>query len=185
MTSDAAHDATHGPARGSAHDATHGPTQRPAQRSTHGPAQGSGRGATGDLWVTRRLSVPASELSWRFSHSGGPGGQGVNTSDSRVELSWDIARSRVLDEDLQKHLTTRLETRLVRGVLTVRASEERSQLRNREIARTRLAGILARALAPAPKARRPTTATRGSKERRLGAKKRRGDVKAMRRRPQY
>ena len=185
MTSDAAHDATHGPARGSAHDATHGPTQRPAQRSTHGPAQGSGRGATGDLWVTRRLSVPASELSWRFSHSGGPGGQGVNTSDSRVELSWDIARSRVLDEDLQKHLTTRLETRLVRGVLTVRASEERSQLRNREIARTRLAGILARALAPAPKARRPTTATRGSKERRLGAKKRRGDVKAMRRRPEY
>lgn len=134
--------------------------------------------------MTRRFSVPASELSWRFSHSSGPGGQGVNTSDSRVELGWDVANSRAIDDDLRRRLTERLGARLVRGVLTVAASEERSQLRNRDIARARLADILSRAVAPPPKKRRPTKATRGSVERRLGAKKRRGDVKRMRRRPE-
>ena len=135
------------------------------------------------LRVSGRLRIPAVELSWRFSHSSGPGGQGVNTSDSRVELSWDIASSRVLEETQRARLLERLDARLVRGVLTVVASDTRAQLRNRETARARLAGVVAQALAPPPRTRRATTPTRGSKERRLGAKKRRADVKRMRRRP--
>lgn len=135
------------------------------------------------LRVTATLTVPAAELSWRFSRSSGPGGQGVNTADSRVELSWDVASSRVLSERQRTRLLDRLGDRLVRGVLTITASEHRAQLHNRQAARARLAELVAQALAPPPLARRPTKPTRGSKERRLDTKKRRGDVKRMRRRP--
>ncbi len=128
-------------------------------------------------------SIPAEELSWRFSRSGGPGGQSVNTADSRVELSFDVRRSPSLPEPLRERLLARLEGRLANGVLTVTASEYRSQHRNRVAARARLAEILTRAGAPPAAPRRPTRPTRGSKERRLAGKKRRGQTKALRRRP--
>ncbi|MDN6795154.1 MAG: aminoacyl-tRNA hydrolase, partial [Propionibacterium sp.] len=83
---------------------------------------------TADLRVTAALTVPAAELSWRFSRSSGPGGQGVNTTDSRVELIWDIASSQVLSESQRARLLERLDTRLVHGVVTVVASEHRAQL---------------------------------------------------------
>lgn len=135
----------------------------------------------GPLRVSRSVLVPEGELQWRFSRSSGPGGQSVNTADSRVELSLDIARTTALGPVQRARVTERLGRRLVGGVLTVTASEHRSQLRNREAARERLAGILAKALAPPPPRRTPTRATRGSVERRLADKKRRAKTKQMRR----
>jgi ribosome-associated protein len=129
------------------------------------------------------VTIPESELSWRFSRSSGPGGQGVNTADSRVELIWDAAASAALSPVQRERLLERLSGRLVGGVLTIATSEHRAQLRNREAARTRLAALVADALRPPSPPRRPTKPSRGSKERRLKAKQRRTDVKSMRRRP--
>lgn len=135
----------------------------------------------GDLVVSKRLVIPAAELSERFSRSSGPGGQGVNTTDSRVELSFDVAGSPSLPASTRDRLLERLGARLVDGVLTIAASEHRAQLANREAARARLVALLREASAPPPAKRRPTKPTRGSKERRIAAKKRRGDVKRGRR----
>lgn len=133
--------------------------------------------------VVRGIEIPESELSWRFSRSGGPGGQSVNTSDSRVELSFDVAGSRVLSESQRRRALGRLRARVSGGVVTIAASEYRSQHRNREAARARLADVLTEALAPPPPRRRPTRPTAGSRERRLAGKRRRSEVKALRRRP--
>lgn len=136
-----------------------------------------------DLEVSPTLTIPATELSWRFSRSSGPGGQHVNTSDSRVELSWSIADSVALSEDQRQMLLARLERRLVGGTVTIAASEQRSQLRNREIALEKLAGLVTAGLAPAAAPRRATKATRGSKQRRLAAKGQRSETKKQRKRP--
>lgn len=135
----------------------------------------------GPLRVRGSLVIPEVELSWRFSHSSGPGGQGVNTADSRVELLYDVANSTVLSPMLRARALERLSGRLVNGVLSVTASEHRSQLRNREAAERRLVEELAAAIAPPPRARRPTRATKASVERRLTAKRMRSDVKRLRR----
>lgn len=129
------------------------------------------------------LTIPEHELSWRFSRSSGPGGQSVNTTDSRVELRFDLAGSPSVPEHLRSRAMGRLGHRLVDGRLSVTASEYRSQHRNREAARTRLAELLERGFAPPAAKRRPTRPTRGSKERRLAGKRRRSDVKSLRRRP--
>ena len=136
---------------------------------------------SGPLRVTRSVLIPEGELKWRFSRSSGPGGQSVNTADSRVALSLDVAKTTALGPVQRARVMERLQRRLVDGVLTVSASEHRSQLRNREAALTRLADILATALAPPPPRRRPTRATRGSVERRIADKKRRATTKRMRR----
>jgi len=133
------------------------------------------------LRVTRSVLIPARELKWRFSRSSGPGGQSVNTADSRVELSFDVARSTALGPVQRARVLERLAGRLVDGVITVAASEQRSQLQNREAARARLAMILAKALAPPPPRRRPTQASHSAVERRLADKKRRAKVKRLRR----
>ncbi|MDY0984835.1 alternative ribosome rescue aminoacyl-tRNA hydrolase ArfB [Microbacterium sp. CFBP9023] len=135
------------------------------------------------LRVSSGLTIPEAELSWRFSRSSGPGGQGVNTADSRVELLWDAAGSTALTPHQRDSLLDRLSGRLVNGVLTIAASEHRAQLRNRDAARERLASIVAEALRPPAPQRRATKPSRGSKERRLKAKQRRTDVKQLRRRP--
>jgi len=131
--------------------------------------------------VTERLVVPAAELRERFSRSSGPGGQGVNTADSRVELSFDLAGSPSVPEPLRARALERLAGRLVDGVLTVAASEHRAQLANREAARDRMAALLREAVAPPPKPRRPTRPSRGAKERRLAEKKRQSQRKRDRR----
>jgi ribosome-associated protein len=136
----------------------------------------------GGLHVRGSVVIPEAELHWRFSRSSGPGGQGVNTTDSRVELSFDVAGSSALGPTYRARALERLGARLVEGVLTVTASEHRSQLRNREAAEQRLVQTLAEALAPPPRPRRPTRATKASVERRLAQKKRRSDVKRLRRR---
>jgi ribosome-associated protein len=135
------------------------------------------------LRVDSRLTIPESELTWRFSRSSGPGGQGVNTADSRVELVWDVRRSAALSSLQRERLLERLSNRLVDGVLTITASEHRAQLRNRDAARDRLAAIVSEALRPPSPSRRPTKPTRGAKERRLEAKKRRTDLKRLRQPP--
>lgn len=135
----------------------------------------------GPLRVTRSVIVPQGELRWRFSRSSGPGGQSVNTADSRVELSLDITSTTALGPILRTRALERLASRLVDGVLTVTASEHRSQLRNREAALERLAVTLRAAVAPPAPPRRPTRATRGSVERRLADKKRRARTKKLRR----
>lgn len=117
------------------------------------------------------------ELRERFSRSSGPGGQGVNTTDSRVELSFDVAGSPSIPDDLRVRLLDRLAARLVDGVVTIAAGEHRSQLMNREAARARLVMLLKGAASPPPPPRRATKPSRGSKERRLASKKRRGDIK--------
>jgi ribosome-associated protein len=134
-----------------------------------------------DLRVTGRLTIPAGELHERFSRSSGPGGQSVNTTDSRVELSFDVQRSPSLPERDRERALRRLAGRLTGGVLTVASSAERSQLLNREAARARLAGLLREALAPPPRPRVPTKPSRAARERRLRDKRRRAETKRSRR----
>jgi len=125
--------------------------------------------------------IPPAELSWRFSRSPGPGGQSVNTADSRVELSFDLAGTPSLPPVLKERALRVLAGRLIDGVLTVTASEHRSQLRNRQAAASRLTAILTEATAPPPAPRRATRPSRGARERRLAAKRRRSEIKRMRR----
>jgi ribosome-associated protein len=127
--------------------------------------------------------LPERELHWRFSRSSGPGGQGVNTTDSRVELSVDLARSPSVPEPARERLLRRLVGRLTDGVLTVVAAEHRSQLRNRDTARDRLVTVLTRALAPDPPPRRPTRPTAAARRRRLEDKARRSRLKRLRGNP--
>ncbi|QGN59102.1 alternative ribosome rescue aminoacyl-tRNA hydrolase ArfB [Nostocoides sp. HKS02] len=135
----------------------------------------------GPLHVRGSVVIPEAELVWRFSRSSGPGGQGVNTTDSRVELRYDVANSTALSPAQRARALERLAGRLVDGVLSVTASEQRSQLRNRETAQRRLALEVAAAIAPPPRMRRPTRATRASVERRIAGKKRRSEIKRLRR----
>ncbi len=132
------------------------------------------------LPVCGSVSIPETELGWRFSRASGPGGQGVNTTDSRVELTFDVAASTAFTPAQRERILQRLSGRLIEGVLAIVASEYRSQLRNREAARVRLAAMLRAALAPDPPARRPTRPSRAARERRLADKRRRTHTKRMR-----
>ena len=135
---------------------------------------------TGDLLITAALVIPSSELRWRFSRSSGPGGQNVNTTDSRVELVFDLAASVALPPVLKARALGRLDTRLVEGCVVIVASEHRSQWQNRVAALRRLVELLQEAIKPPPPPRRATKPTRGSKERRLAAKKQRSAIKGQR-----
>ena len=136
-----------------------------------------------DLEVDDRLAIPSAELDWRFSRSSGPGGQHVNTSDSRVQLSWSIADSAVLSEAQREQLLSRLGRRLTAGRITVTVSAQRSQLRNRETALEHLGELVRDALAPPAPLRRATRPTKGSARRHLAGKKRRSETKQQRQRP--
>ncbi|MFC9355350.1 alternative ribosome rescue aminoacyl-tRNA hydrolase ArfB [Rhodococcus sp. NPDC057014] len=138
---------------------------------------------TDDLEITRSLVVPAAELQWRFSRAGGPGGQGVNTTDSRVELRVNLWTLSTLSPAQLDRMQVRLGHRIVDGVVSVAASETRSQLRNRRAARARMAALLRAAVLAETRTRRPTKATKGSHRRRLDAKKQRGQTKNLRRKP--
>ena len=130
------------------------------------------------------VAIPRSELSWRFSRSSGPGGQSVNTADSRVELRWNLAESGALPSVLRARALERLAGRLVDGALVVFAQEHREQLRNRRAAEARLVALVTAAIAPGPPARRPTRPSRGAVQRRLDGKRARAVTKQHRRRPE-
>ncbi|MEV8020809.1 alternative ribosome rescue aminoacyl-tRNA hydrolase ArfB [Streptomyces sp. NPDC086554] len=132
---------------------------------------------SGPYVIRGSVSLPEAELMWRFSRSSGPGGQHVNTSDSQVELRFDLANTDALPEVWKERALERLANRLVGGVVSVRASEHRSQWRNREMAAIRLASLLAEATAPPPRPRRATKIPRGINERRLRNKKQRSETK--------
>lgn len=144
----------------------------------------SGGATPGDLRVPvagrTPVIVPAAELRWRFSRSSGPGGQNVNTTDSRVELIFDLAASEALSPLLKQRALRRLEPQLLEGCVVISASEHRSQWQNRVAAQRRLVALLQEALKPPPPPRRATRPTRGSVQRRLQAKARRGAVKRQR-----
>ncbi len=144
----------------------------------------AGAQSTPDLQVPvpgrSAVLIPAAELRWRFSRSSGPGGQNVNTTDSRVELVFDLAASPSLSPALRARALRRLEARLVEGCVVIAASEHRSQWQNRVAAQRRLVAMLEEALKPPPPPRRATRPTRGSVERRLAAKQRRSAVKGQR-----
>jgi ribosome-associated protein len=125
--------------------------------------------------------IPPDELSWRFSRSPGPGGQSVNTTESRVELSYDLEDSDALPPALKERALRALADRMTGGVITVTASEQRSQLRNREAAAVRMSALLTEATAPPPRPRRPTRPSRAARERRLADKQRRSQIKRLRR----
>jgi ribosome-associated protein len=133
-----------------------------------------------DVTVRGRV-IPPDELSWRFSRSPGPGGQSVNTTESRVELSYDLAGSDALPPALKERALNALAGRMPGGVVTVTASENRSQLRNREAAAARMSALLTEATAPPPRPRRPTRPSRAARERRLADKQRRSEIKRLRR----
>lgn len=131
----------------------------------------------GDLAVTTRLVIPQAELQWRFSRSSGPGGQSVNTTDSRVQLGWDAGGSDVLSPAQRARLLERVPD----GVIWVGASEHRSQWQNRRAARQKLAALVRSVVGARPRPRRPTRPSRSAVERRLVAKRRRGELKRRRR----
>jgi ribosome-associated protein len=136
-----------------------------------------------DVQLRRGVSVPEAELELRVSRSGGPGGQGVNTTDSKVELRWSVDETGALSDSQRARVRSRLANRITDdGVLILRSSEHRSQHRNREAVIARFRALVGEALEP-PKTRKPTRRTRASKERRLRAKKHRGELKQLRKRP--
>jgi ribosome-associated protein len=133
------------------------------------------------LNVTPAMSIPRTELAYRASRAGGPGGQHVNTSSTRIELLWDLPNSQAVSEAERERIRTKLAQRLdSEGRVRVVASDRRSQQQNREAADTRLAALVRRAL-HVPKTRRPTKPTKAAKERRLSDKKRRSEKKQNRR----
>ena len=133
-----------------------------------------------DLLVNERLTIPSRDLRWRFSRSSGPGGQGVNTTDSRVELMLDVANCSCLGPFRRARLLEHFDTRLVDGCLRVVVAEERSQWQNRQKALHRLGALLREGLQPPPPTRKVTRPGRGAVRRRLASKKQRGDLKRQR-----
>jgi len=128
------------------------------------------------------ISIPVAELGWRFSRSSGPGGQNVNSTDTRVELIFDLTESSALPVTLKARAVGRLAGRLLEGCIVIAASEHRSQWQNRVAAQRRLIELLQRAIAPPAPPRRRTKPTRGSVERRIAAKKQRSAIKGKRQR---
>ena len=135
----------------------------------------------GHLRLTAEILIPAGELRWRFSRSSGPGGQNVNSTDSRVDLIFDLAGTKALPQRLQARALARLTGQLVDGCLVITAREHRSQWQNRSAAQRRLVGLLVEAMRPPAPPRRATRPTRGSVERRLKAKRQLSDRKVQRR----
>ncbi len=133
-----------------------------------------------NLTINSHLVIPRQELKWRFSRSSGPGGQGVNKTDSRVELVFDINSSSVIDPFVKQRLLQKLGTRCIDGCLNVVASENRSQYQNRKLALARLAVLLREGLKPPLQSRKETRPTYASRNRRIAAKKQRGFLKQSR-----
>lgn len=131
--------------------------------------------------VNPNVHIPRSELQVRATRAGGPGGQHVNTSSTRIELLWDVTNSTAVSDEQRARLLTKLAARLdATGSLRIVASDRRSQQQNRAAAEERLAELVRNALV-VPKKRRPTKPSKASKEKRIGEKKRRSETKKNRR----
>lgn len=137
---------------------------------------------TDDLPVGDRHVIPAAELDWTFGPSGGPGGQHANRSNTRAELRYDLGRSSVFESDLQQTMLGQIDH--ADGVVVVVVGESRSQWRNRQLARRRLAERLLESMRSTAE-RIPTKPSRASRRRRLDEKRRHAEKKARRRRPDW
>ena len=136
---------------------------------------------TNDIIITDHLTIPHGEVRFKFARSGGPGGQNVNKVETRVELLFDVANSPSLADDARQKIVSHLGNRMTDdGVLHIIAGESRSQWKNREAATARIVELLAHALKPRKK-RKKTKAPHASRQKRLDDKKRRGEIKKMRR----
>lgn len=135
-----------------------------------------------EIHVTDQITIPASELLWSFSKSSAPGGQGVNTTDSRVRLGWNPSTSSALPDELRERALSRLKCDKD-GLIHVVAESERSQFQNRLAAIDRMAEVIRSAIAPPPPPRRKTRPTRAAREERITTKKRLGLLKRNRQRP--
>ena len=133
-----------------------------------------------DVVVRGSIVIPQSELTWRFSRSSGPGGQSVNTTDSKAQLVFDLANTPSLPEHLKARALERLDGKLTDGTVVITASEQRSQLQNRRAAERRLADTLREAISPPPRKRRPTKPSKAATDRRIKEKKSRGQTKRLR-----
>lgn len=133
-----------------------------------------------DLQISDAITIPAGELVWTFSPTGGPGGQHANRSSTRAELRFDVGASRAFDDETRQRVLAHLATE---GVVTVIVDETRSQWRNRQIARQRLADRIGNALKPDPPRRRRTRPSRAARRRRIDEKRARSRTKSLRRRP--
>ncbi|HUG74276.1 MAG TPA: alternative ribosome rescue aminoacyl-tRNA hydrolase ArfB [Acidimicrobiia bacterium] len=140
-------------------------------------------GGNDHLDVGGVFTIPPGELTWRFSPSGGPGGQHANKASTRVELLWDVDTSNAVPEELRSRLLKRLGNRVRGGTVSVIVDDTRSQWQNRALARRRLAGLLVDALRTA-RTRRATRPTFASRKRRLEAKSRKAETKRLRQRPE-
>jgi ribosome-associated protein len=136
-----------------------------------------------DLVVNAEIAISDDELLWTFTTSGGPGGQHANRSNTRAELRFDLAGSPSIPDGMREQMTGTLANRLVGGVIVVTVDESRSQWRNRQIARKRMADLLADAARPPAPPRRRTKPSRAARQRRLDSKRRRSETKRLRRRP--
>ena len=133
-----------------------------------------------DLIINPVLVIPSNELHWRFSRSSGSGGQNINKTDTRVNLSFNIKNSKALTS-YQKHQVTRqLNDKLVNSTITVITQEHRTQYKNRKLALMRLGILLGKALEPPPKARKATKPKKSSQRRRINSKKKHGKKKQSR-----
>lgn len=140
--------------------------------------------ANSDLVVNDAITIPERELIWSFGPSGGPGGQHANRAHTRAELRFDLAGSPSIPETMRERMLDRLAGRLQDGSLALSVDESRSQWRNRQIARRRLAELLAEAARPEPPSRRATKPSRAARRRRLEQKRARGELKRLRRPPE-
>ena len=133
-----------------------------------------------DLIVNPVLVIPSNELHWRFSRSSGSGGQNINKTDTRVNLSFNIEKSKALTSYQKHQITKQLSDQILNATITVITQEHRTQYKNRKLALMRLGRLLEKALEPPPKARKTTKPTKSSQRRRVNSKKKHGEKKQSR-----
>ena len=133
-----------------------------------------------NLEITQELSIPINEIQWRFSRSSGPGGQNINKTESKVEIIFNIKKSKALNPSQKNLLLEKLKNKIVNGYISIKVQEKRSQLKNRELAIKRLISLLKEIIMKEEKIRKISRPTKSSQKRRVESKKKRGELKKNR-----
>ena len=133
-----------------------------------------------NLRITTKLEIPTSEINWRFSRSSGSGGQNVNKTDSRVEIVFNVSKSKTLSPYQKHRILIKKDYKLINDCICIVVQDKRSQYQNRQLALNRLVSTLQELLKPPPKKRRETIPTRSSQRKRVELKKKRGELKRNR-----
>ena len=133
-----------------------------------------------NLHITQKLIIPNNEIQWRFSRSSGPGGQNINKTESKVEIIFNIKKSKALNPSQKNLLLEKLKNKIVNGYISIKVQEKRSQLKNRELAIQRLISLLKEIIMKEEKIRKISRPTKSSQKRRVESKKKRGELKKNR-----